>query len=135
MPPSYIKLEKFCRRQCRIYNSELDGVNCLIHVFLQTHNLQRMIFKIFSQSRKIISNNVKKTKTKLASMESYNYPLIFHIQTFRDKKLLNIKSTFPFFSRCCWRSFLHKSISWFNCCVRFLNVSFISSVGRWLPWL
>ena len=64
MPPSYIKLETFCGRQCRIYNSELDGVNCLIHVFLQTHNLQRIIFRIFSQSRKMISNNVKKQKNK-----------------------------------------------------------------------
>ena len=28
-----------------------------------------------------------------------------------------------------WTSFLHKSISWFCCCVSILNVSFRSSVG------
>ena len=80
---TYSKFEKFCGQQylnTEFTTVKLGGVNCLIQILLQTHNLQRIIFRIFSyQSRKLISNKAKKI-TKLAWMGSYNYPLIFHRQ-------------------------------------------------------
>ena len=123
VPPSYSKLEKVCGWQYQITEFtivKLDEVNCLIQIFLQTHNLQRIFFRIFShshQNRKMISNKAKEIAKLVSS------------STDRDKRILNIKSSFPFFSRCFWRSFLHKWISWFSCCVSFFNISFIFSVG------
>ena len=101
---------------------KLGGVNCLIQILLQTHNLQRIIFRIFSyQSRKLISNKAKKI-TKLAWMGSSSHLPQTGIKGF----WISSKSSFPFFSRCFAGPFY---ISWFCCCVSILNVSFMSSVG------
>ena len=54
---------KFCGQQylnTEFTTVKLGGVNCLIQILIQHHNLQRIIFKIFSyQSRKLISNKAK----------------------------------------------------------------------------
>ena len=57
--------------------------NSPIHIFLLTHNLQRIIFKIFSQPPKYKIHFKQSNKiTKLASMGSYNYPQhLVQIQT------------------------------------------------------
>ena len=132
MPPSYLaiaSLKNLVGGNAEFTTVKLDVVNCLIQIFLQTHNLQRIIFRIFChQSSKMISNKAR-TKNKTWLDAELGHTTFFSSSTDRDKRLLNIKSTFPFFSRCYWRSFLHKSISLFSCCVSFLNVSFISSVG------
>ena len=108
------------------------GVNSLTQIFLQTHNLQRTIFRIFSyQSRKI---NFKQSKKKIQILPQWGHTTILSSSTDRNKRFFNIKCTFSFFSRGFWRSFLHKSLSWFSCCVSFLNVFFIY-IFSWLPWL
>ena len=104
--------------------------NSAIHIFLQTHNLQRIIFRIFISHLKYKTDFKQSKKiTKLASMGSWGYPHPLATDIYRDKSLLEIKSTFPFFSRCFSRSFLHKPISRLSCCVSSSSVTLISSVG------
>ena len=71
LPPSYLalaSLKSFVGPNAKFTAVKLDGVNYLIQFFLQTHNLQRLVFRIFRhQSSKMISNKAKKI-TKLASM-------------------------------------------------------------------
>ena len=94
---------------------------------LINHNLQRMIFRIFSYlSTKLISNKVKDNKTCLNGVIQLSSS---STDTDRDKYLLEIKSTFSFFSRCFSRSFLHNQISCLSWCISSLSVSLISAAG------
>ena len=72
MPPSYLaiaSLKNFMGSNAEFTTVKLDGVNYLIQIFLQTHNLQRIIFRVFChQSSKMISSKAKKKKKKLASI-------------------------------------------------------------------
>ena len=73
---------------------KLGSPSCLNQIFLQTHNLQRIIFRIFGhQSNKFIFKQSK--KVKLGSTVSYNYPHL--LQT--GKKNFWITSLPPFSSQ------------------------------------
>ena len=94
---------------------------------LINHNLQRIMFRIFSHlSTKLISNKVKNNKSCLSGvMQLFSSST----DTGRDKNLLEIKSTFPFFSRCFSGSFfrVHNQISRLSWCIRSLSVTLITS--------
>ena len=90
---------------------KLDGD--LIQILLQIHNFQRIIFRIFGhQSRKMVLNKAKKNNK--TCLNEVIIQLSSHLpQTgIKDFSISNLLSLF--FSRCCWSSFLHKSISWFS---------------------
>ena len=94
---------------------------------LINHNLQRTMFRIFSHlSTKLISNKVKNNKSYLNGvMQLFSSST----DTDRDKNLLEIKSTFPFFSRCFSGSVLHNRISRLSWCISSLSVTLITSAG------
>ena len=55
VPPSFLaiaSLKNFVGGNAEFTTVKLDEVNCLIQIFLQTHNLQRLIFRIFRISPK-----------------------------------------------------------------------------------
>ena len=53
---AYSKLERFCGQQqlnTEFATVKLGVLNCPIQILLQIHNVQRIIFRIFSQSTKV----------------------------------------------------------------------------------
>ena len=88
--PSYNKLAKFVGGNSEFTTVKLDGVNCLIQIFLTFKDSKFQNFQSPKQENDFKQS--KKNITKRASMGSQNID--------RNKRLLNIKSTFPFFTRC-----------------------------------
>ena len=84
--PSYNKLAKFVGGNSEFTTVKLDGVNCLIQIFLQTHNLQGIIFTIFSQQSSKMTSNKEKKKQLSSHLPQTG------IKGFRISNLLSLSS-------------------------------------------